>query len=196
MSWTLHDLIRNPSHLARCVAEIDRLPANTPNLDLSTHLPYLDACISESIRLNSPVPVNFAENHSPTDLLLPGSGSGNTPLILKKGEDLIWSPWVFSRLHWIWGPDADDYIPDRWLLGGSAYEPKPTAYEYPIFHAGRRACLGQALSRLELIICLKEVLERYNFKCGKGWDGSYRKIAEGLTAPMIGGLPIKVERRS
>ena len=70
---------------------------------------------------------------------------------------------------------------------------KASAYENPVFHGGPRSCVGQPLARLEILFALAECLGRYEFE--SGWSG-VREVGEGLTAPMVGGLKVKVRRRT
>ena len=70
---------------------------------------------------------------------------------------------------------------------------RPTAFENPVFHGGKRSCLGQQLAMLEMLVVTKELLQRYNF--AKGWDGSERFPRRSFTFRMDGGLPIKVSKR-
>jgi len=94
-----------------------------------------------------------------------------------------------ARLPSFWGPDAEQFRPERW----SEIPRRPTAYEWPVFHAGPRSCLGQPLARLELAYALVEVFRRYELEMA--WGGGERGVMKGLTAAMVGGLPVRVTRR-
>lgn len=188
MLWTLYLLLAHPSYLPTIQHEIDTLDARPQlisNIDLSTHLPTLEAAISETLRLQPPVPIEILENISSQPVVL--SNSDGT-VIVQAGEQVLWSPWVMARLPYFWGENAEDFKPERWLT----MEKRPTAFEHPVFNAGPRSCLGQPLARIELIYALAEVLRRYEFE--PAWSGK-RAVGMGLTASMVGGLPVRVKRR-
>ena len=106
---------------------------------------------------------------------------------------MLWSAWVMARLPYFWGKDADQFKPERWM-NKSKIDRRPTAFENPVFHAGPRSCLGQPLARLELTFALMEVLKRFEFEIA--WSGSRKRdVGKGLTATMVGGMPVKVRRR-
>jgi cytochrome P450 len=187
MTWTLYALLRHPHYLRRAISEFDSLsslPAPIPNSDLLSHLPFFDTVISESLRLYPSVPLNLVDCSSPEPVVLP---DGN---VVEPDEDVLFSPWVMARLPEFWGPDADEFRPERW----EDMEHKPSAYELPVFHAGPRSCLGQNLAKMEMAVTFKEMLTRYTFEMG--WEGEERVMGEGITNPMLGGLPVRVRRRA
>lgn len=47
------------------------------------------------------------------------------------------------------------------------------------------------MARAEILVVLKELLERYEFTMG--WDGEEREPRRSLTLPMLGGLPVRVK---
>ena len=157
----------------------------------------MKAVINESLRLHPPIPLEILENISDESMLLPNGR------IVHPGEQIMWSAWVMARLSpsldvfddsatsstTSWGDDPADFRPERWL----DMKHKPTAYEWPVFHAGPRACLGQSLARLEIIYALKQMLEAFDFEMA--WDGGVKGVGKGLTAPIEGGLPVRVGRR-
>lgn len=105
----------------------------------------------------------------------------------------MYSAWTSGRNPQIWDSDEEDletFRPDRWFH----LKEKPSSYEWPVFHAGPRSCVGQQLARLEILVALRELLGRYDFSMG--WDGSERFAVRTLTLPMLGGLPVRVKARS
>lgn len=34
---------------------------------------------------------------------------------IKKGDYVMWSPWAQGRSEEVWGPDAKDFRPERWI---------------------------------------------------------------------------------
>ena len=179
----MYSLLKNPSYLTRIIAEVDSLPSGISNNDLVNHVPLLEATISENLRLHTPVPVEALQSIAQEDLAMPDG------TIVPPGGIVMWSPWVMARLPVTWGEDAGSFRPERWM----EMKYRPSAFENPVFHAGKRNCLGQQLAKLELVVVMKELLQNYEFEMG--WDGSDRSPRRGFTARMEGGLPIKVRRR-
>ena len=187
MTWTLYLLLLHPSYLPRVYTEIDDLPPETANAELAAHLPLLEAGISEALRLHPPIPIEILENISAHPIPLPDTGD-----LVMPGEQILWSAWVMARLPGFWGKDAGAFRPERW----GELERRPTAFEWPVFHAGPRSCLGQPLARMELVVGLVEVLRRYEFEVGWAVGREReREVGQGLTGVMVGGLPVRVRRR-
>jgi cytochrome P450 len=79
--------------------------------------------------------------------------------------------------------------PERWLERPTL----PTAYQYPVFNAGPRLCLGQRLAELEGVYALVGLLQRFKFKMAPGAPPVTYAFSTSL--PMKNGLQVVVERR-
>jgi cytochrome P450 len=69
----------------------------------------------------------------------------------------------------------------------------PTAYQYPVFNAGPRLCLGQRLAELEGVYALVGLLQRFRFKMAPAAPPVTYIFSTSL--PMKHGLHVVVERR-
>ncbi|KAF9586111.1 hypothetical protein BGW38_009562 [Lunasporangiospora selenospora] len=88
----------------------------------------------------------------------------------------------------IWGPDALEYNPDRWLKGD-----KFTPTQFPAFHAGPRTCLGQQFATIEAITVISILFRRFSFELV---DPDHEPpYGAGLTLPIESGLPLRIKRR-
>lgn len=67
--------------------------------------------------------------------------------IPKRTQFLI-SPWAINRSKAHWGPEAEDFWPERWLSKGE--EGSRRLFSLITFLHGPRSCIGQAFSRSEL----------------------------------------------
>ncbi|KAG9064067.1 hypothetical protein KI688_003246 [Linnemannia hyalina] len=105
-----------------------------------------------------------------------------------KGEFASWSSWTMGRDTTIWGPDAREYDPDRWMTGE-----KFPAHKFPAFHAGPRKCLGQQFATVEAITILAILLQRFTFELVD--PDTEPEYIPGLTLPMANGLPLRVHQR-
>lgn len=70
---------------------------------------YTEACFFESLRLYPSVPHNIRV--CAEDDILPGG------VPVYKGEVIAWGSWAMGRDTAIWGSDAKEYRPERWLQG-------------------------------------------------------------------------------
>ena len=110
---------------------------------------YAKAVFHESLRLHPSVPMNSREVVE--DQILP-DGS-----FIKKGTYVTWCPYAMGRYESIWGPDALEFNPDRWLNSSKQY----SAFEYNVFNAGPRICLGKTLAELEAVFVLVCLFQKY-----------------------------------
>lgn len=86
-------------------------------------LPYTLATMHEAIRLHPPVPKN-GKQVLKDDVIIPqGPNPDNLPpLQVYAGEMIGWSDWVMNRLEAVWGPDAAEFNPTRFLTRGKEGE--------------------------------------------------------------------------
>ena len=92
-----------------------------------------------------------------------------------------------GRSEKIWGRDASIFNPDRWLDGTVK-----TAFEYPVFHAGPRMCIGKNLAELEGVFILVCLIKKYKITIVPDYPVTY---ANSLTLPMRYGLKCNIEHR-
>lgn len=95
-----------------------------------------------------------------------------------------------NRSRLIWGADADDFRPERWLEDGNLIA-KP-ASEYPVFNGGPRTCLGKKMAELVAIQVIATLVKTFDFAAV---DDRERISKNSLTLPMDGGLPCYVQQR-
>ena len=74
---------------------------------------------------------------------------------MKRGELVVYSQYVNSRLKSIYGPDADDFRPERWETGELAN----IGWAYFPFSGGPRACLGQDFALMEVSYTVVRLLQ-------------------------------------
>ncbi|TFK27104.1 cytochrome P450 [Coprinopsis marcescibilis] len=155
------------------------------------HLPYLDAICRETLRLHPPVP--FVVRQANQDAVLPVSrpftsldGKETNEVLVPHGTTLVISVMACNRDPLIWGPDAHEWKPERWLspLPDSVVNAKvPGVYSHLMtFVGGSRACIGFKFSQLEMKVILCLLLESFRF------DTTEKKIKwqfVGVTQPAI-----------
>src|SRR5581483_1566637 len=124
---------------------------------LTNHMPYLDACISESLRLLPPA-LNL-ERQVKEDYLIPNS---DPPIVLPKGGLIEVS--VFGIHHSEeYYPNASQFNPDRFLP-----ENKHLLHPYTFlpFGDGLRNCIGMRFALFEVKLCMTQFLSKYKLVKG------------------------------
>ncbi|KAF5313993.1 hypothetical protein D9611_006969 [Ephemerocybe angulata] len=137
-----------------------------------TALPWLDAVCRETLRVYPPVPT--LGRHARKDIMLPLSepilskeGKEISEIFIPKDTEVVVSILSCNRDPKIWGPDAAEWKPERWLspLPDAIAEAKvPGVYSHLMtFLGGGRACIGFKFSQLEMKIVLSLLLQNFKF---------------------------------
>jgi cytochrome P450 len=141
-------ILNNPSTYDKLMAEIDsatrsRHPSSPiPSYNEATqHLPYYITSIYETMRLCPSVPNIFPRLVSSPGMQLAGKS-------VAQGVEVTCNPYLVHHDKAIYGPDAEEFRPERWL------EDKEKAKQYAkynfAFGYGSRVCLGRDIAMMEL----------------------------------------------
>ncbi|KAJ3527396.1 hypothetical protein NMY22_g9806 [Coprinellus aureogranulatus] len=176
MSRILYLLSENPDVQERLRREVvDAYSSQGGDLDYDTltALPFLDAVCRETLRLHTPVP-NFPRQ-TKKDTVLPLG----TPITTVDGREISEIPIpkdtvLFMSLHncnrdpAIWGPDANEWKPERWLspLPATVTEARiPGVYSNLMtFLGGSRSCIGFKFAQLEMKLVISTMIRRFKFR--------------------------------
>ena len=109
----------------------------------------------ETLRLYPLVPMNGRRALRDTILPTGGGSDRKQPIAIKKGEQVAFPSYVIHRRHDIWGEDADEFRPDRWIN-------RKLGWEMTAFGGGPRVCLGQQFALNEVSFVLVRFLQRYD----------------------------------
>jgi cytochrome P450 len=146
--WWL--LSKNPTAWQKLQTEIATLQGEHPTFETLKELKYLRALLNETLRLYPVVPQNSREAQEDTTLPLGGGPDGQSPLFVAKGSVVGWSVYAMHRRPEYYGPDAEEFRPERWLddpaTGAKGLRP---GWEYLPFNGGARICLGQQFALTE-----------------------------------------------
>lgn len=97
-------------------------------------------------------------------------------------------PYVMGRMESQW-EEPLRYLPERWL----EMDQRPTAFEFPVFQAGPRVCIGQSMAILESKVLVCMVLERFSIKLCSIEEPRY---GVNMIFFMEDGLSVKVVERN
>ncbi|KAJ3527607.1 hypothetical protein NMY22_g9729 [Coprinellus aureogranulatus] len=135
-------------------------------------LPFLDAVCKETLRIHPPVPFVFRAPFEDTVLPLACpmkmvDGNEEYSIMVPKGTKVLLPLHFSNRDPEIWGPDAHEWKPERWLapLPESLTQAKvPGVFsQLMTFLGGNRACLGFMFSQLEMKVVLVTLLGSFRF---------------------------------
>ncbi|RXW15627.1 hypothetical protein EST38_g10219 [Candolleomyces aberdarensis] len=174
LSRILHLLSEHPEVQERLRTEIRDAFENHGELDYDTlsSLPYLDAVCRESLRVHTPVPYLTREANS--DIVLPldkpitsTDGKQMDSIFVPKGTRILISLLKCNTDPEIWGPDAHEWKPERWISPLPDRVPEarvPGIYSHLMtFSGGNRACIGFKFSQLEMKAVLSTLIQTFRF---------------------------------
>ncbi|RPD66247.1 cytochrome P450 [Lentinus tigrinus ALCF2SS1-7] len=168
-------------------------------------LPYLEAVCRESLRLYPPASIIAKSCRQDTILPLRNpiagvDGQEIQQISVPKGTYIMVGVQAMNRSKELWGEDADQFKPERWLsdLPDSVIQARiPGVYSNMMtFLGGGRACIGFKFAQLDMKVFLSILLENFVFEPS---DTPIRWNYASVRYPTAGSsdkpqLPVKVKR--
>ncbi|KAG0021387.1 hypothetical protein BGZ80_002502 [Entomortierella chlamydospora] len=203
LSWQFYSLMANPRVMRNLVQEIDIVLQGSQSYSYETmmqELPYLKATFHETLRLYPPVPRNF--KMVVDDDVLPGGTR------VYKGDVVGISSWCLGRNKNVWGEDAEQFVPERWLVPSSPSAAADnsranvspfgkfkaeSSFKFTSFNAGPRLCLGQTFATLEALVTTTMLIQNFQFKLSP--EQKPVIVKGSVTLPMVHPLLTNVTRR-
>lgn len=191
LGWVFYCLIRNPHVFDKLRAIIleafgeERTGAENITFEKLKACRYLQHVMNETLRLHSIVPMN--SRAAARDCTLPSGGGpdGTAPVFVAKDTEVRFSTHVMHRRHDLWGPNADEFVPERW-------ETARPHWSFVPFNAGPRRCIGQAFALTEAGYVIVRMLQRFDKIEGVGVDVARDYHHYGMTCapggPRHGGV--------
>ncbi|KAF1963090.1 cytochrome P450 [Byssothecium circinans] len=193
LTWATHLLATHPQIQTRLRAEIyaaipDLTALSDPTFDLATlleSLPYLNAVCSEVLRLYPTIPVSariairdtFISNH-----------------FIPKGTLSFVTPWAVNRNPKLWGADAEDFKPERWIdengratMNGGA----GSNYSFLTFLHGPRSCIGERFARAELRSLVAAFVGSFRMEMAN--PGEKIIVGGTITSKPVQGMKLRLE---
>jgi cytochrome P450 len=164
--------------------------AEKPVIDIGStleSLPFLNGVCNETLRVLPSVP------------LLARVAGSDTTLIgqpIAANTRLIMSPWATNIDPALWGSDAAEFKPERWidedtnkpnLTGGAS-----TNYAFLTFLHGSRSCIGQNFARAELRSLVAAFTAAYEWSLAD--PQQIVRAAGVVTTKPSGGLKIRISK--
>lgn len=104
------------------------------------------------------MPLNNREAVVTTILPTGGGPDGNSPMLVRKGELVVFSPYVMSRRKNIYGANAESFRPERWETG----ELDGIGWAYFPFNGGPRQCLGEDFALMEVSYTIVRLFQHFS----------------------------------
>ncbi|KAL6126017.1 hypothetical protein ACLB2K_074068 [Fragaria x ananassa] len=148
------------------------------------HMLYLHATLTETLRLYPAVPVDG--RCADIDDTLPDG------FRVKKGDGVNYMAYAMGRMPYIWGKNAEEFQPERWLKDG-IFQPE-SHFKFVTFHAGPRICLGKDFAYRQMKIVAMALVYFFRFKLAdEAKEVNYRTM---FTLHIDGSLPMLAVRRT
>lgn len=173
-------LLKNPNCMAKLREELDAVLDQDEIVapySKVKHLPYLRACLDESLRMLPPVIFGLPRRTPPegTTILgeyIPGDTSVSMSAYVVHHDETIFK-------------DHNVYRPERWLgEDGKTLQP----YFIP-FSTGARGCIGRNISYLEQTVLLASLVHRYEFALP---SPKWEPVIPETTNLSPGPMPLKI----
>ncbi|KAJ8573239.1 hypothetical protein K7X08_009750 [Anisodus acutangulus] len=194
LSWFIYVLCKYP-HVQEKVAQeikqaaVEKEDDATDIMDFAANvsedslekMQYLHAALTVTLRLYPAVPVDGKFCFS--DDTLPDGFSVN------KGDMVSYQPYAMGRIKFIWGDDAEEYKPERWLDGDGFFR-QESPFKFTAFQAGPRICLGKEFAYRQMKIFAAVLLRYFVFKLSDDKKTvNYRTM---INLHIDGGLHVRV----
>lgn len=188
LGWLLYLLSPRPEVEKKIREEITALFGS--NIDVTQQLSheklsqmvYAEATIKETLRLYPAASWNLRYSHE--DVVL----SDGT--FIPQGSYAAIAPYVMGRRTDVWGEDATEFKPERWI------DPKDPSklvtvsnYKFNSFLAGPRQCIGMNFAMLEMKVVMVKMLSKFHLEVMPGQTVTYR---QSLALPIKDGLKVRV----
>ena len=180
MTWCFYHLSRNPHKREKMEQELaEVLQGRAPTVSDYTKLDYTRAVFDESLRISSSL--HMLGRTALDDLTI---GDYHVP----KGtvvQPLILAPHLYEKYY----PQPSEFRPERWLETKAKDRPKRA---YLPFGGGPRSCLGQNFARMEGVLTLATVCQRWRVEVA---SDEFPEVTTLVIYRLKHGIPVTLHKR-
>ena len=185
MTWAIYLMCQNPGVQTRLRAEVrSHIPSLWDSMDHAKldKIAYLHAVCNETLRIYAPVPITLRDTEHDTTVL---------GQFIPRGTKIVIAPWATNMNKELWGPDAEEFNPDRWMAPGCANSGGATSnYAFLTFLHGPRSCIGQRFAVAELAGLRAAFVGKFEFEMV---DPNEKIVIKGgITARPRNGMNVKL----
>ncbi|KAJ7932853.1 cytochrome P450 [Mycena leptocephala] len=186
-------ILSNPEIYRRVQAEVDTVyPDEESLLDASKHaeLPFLTACLNETMRLQPPVPTNG------TRQVNRGGAKLIAGCFIPEDTQIYIPAYSLHRSAENFFPSPDRFDPDRWLRQQNPDEVLNMPAFIP-FSYGAANCVGKSLAWREMLMVTSTLLKKFNLRFADGFqsEGWLDKLQDSFITSIGGPLLVEISRR-
>lgn len=164
----------------------DSQPDSYPGMLNLESVPYLTACVKESLRLAMAVPGRLPRT-VPSDASKVFAVDGKP---IPPGATVRMSAYTMHFSEELWGDDARVFNPNRWLDESS----KGLDAHLVTFSKGARSCIGQNLAHAELMVMLYMLFRNFNVELDPSTTNSFASRDVFTQAVENPGLLLRLQR--
>lgn len=160
LTFAVYFLSQHPDVLEKLRSEVlAKFPdGQVPSYEDLREMKYMRAVLNETLRLFPPVPGNIRQNID--GMLLPSiDPKTGKQHYLPPNSFISYSVYIMHRRKDLWGPDAENFDPDRFLDDRLQKYLTPNPFIFLPFNAGPRICLGQQFAYNEMSFFLVRLLQ-------------------------------------
>ncbi|CAI0547113.1 unnamed protein product [Linum tenue] len=191
LTWFFYSLCKHPLVQEKVAQEVREAATANQNGEVTSaeefvelltqealdKMHYLHAALTETLRLYPAVPLD-GKSAAEDDVLPDG-------FRVRKGDGVTYMAYQMGRMTSIWGEDAEEFRPERWLDEDGLFRPE-SPFKFTAFQAGPRICLGKEFAYRQMKIFAANLLYFFKFKLvDESKEATYRLM---FTLHMDGGL--------
>ncbi|KAH7862581.1 hypothetical protein Vadar_006775 [Vaccinium darrowii] len=176
VEWAMAELVKNAKAMTKVRQElVTEINQSFPKNSHLPQLPYLQACVKETLRLHPPAP-----------FLLPHRAFASCKVMnytIPKDAQVIVNVWAIGKDPMIW-EDPLQFKPERFL--NSTLDYKGNDYEFLPFGAGRRICPGLPMATKHVPLVLASLIHFFDWSLPDEIDPNELDMSEkfGVTLEM------------
>ncbi|KAK2598761.1 hypothetical protein N8I77_012149 [Diaporthe amygdali] len=183
LTHVMYYLLRNPEALSRLRQEVNEAVAAdviiAPDATVR-NLPYLRACLDESLRLSPPVAFGLNRKTPEEGMHIDGHWIPGGTTVAVPAYTAHRNPDIFD--------EPEEFRPERWLGDGA----KKAQASFIPFSTGGRGCIGRNISYMEQSILVATLIRRYDFELpSPDWQLQWEEAFNLWPGPM----PLSIRRR-
>nr|BED42948.1 cytochrome P450 monooxygenase [Trametes versicolor] len=193
-TWALYAFCKHPEVQRKLREELLAVDTETPTMEDLNALPYLDGVIRETLRLYAPI--TQLSREAKKDDVIPLNepmtdryGKVHHEIRIAKGNKVILPILAANRSKEIWGEDALEFKPERWMQPTKMTSTLPGVWGHLLtFIGGPRACIGYRFALVELKALLFFLVRAFEFEFGVPAEDVVN-VAAALQRPSLRSAP-------
>ncbi|KAK9168655.1 hypothetical protein Syun_000795 [Stephania yunnanensis] len=187
IEWAMSELIRNPTKLLKLQEELNRVIGQSKEVKESDleNLPYLHACIKETLRL-----------HPPVAFLLPHRATETCEVMnytIPKDSQIFVNTYSIQRDREVW-EEPLVFKPERFLNSSVDYQGND--FHYIPFGAGRRICPALNMASRATRFILASLIHNFEWSLPNGMKPSELDMRDAFVLVLAKTVPLSVVPRA